>query len=453
VNGVNKNYILVVGMGVSGMSMARFLYEKGKTVIATDIDPAEKKRENELNSLGIKTEVGFHRHETFDNAQMIAVSPGVPLNNKYLSQAGSNKVPITGELDIFSEYNTVPVIAITGTNGKTTVTTLIGDMLKASGFKTFVGGNIGTPLVDCPQGDRKPDIIVAEISSFQLDTSDNFKPGIAVLLNISEDHLDRYNEFDEYTDSKWHIFKNQSVSDKAVINQLIDGCEQKTAALQSEIFKFTSKNNESIISGAIIDRDTITIKTHGKTDVITVETKELKGIHNLENIAASVLACLAAGADLNGIIKGLNLFKNLSHRMEYAGSINGVVFYNDSKATNTDAVIRAIECFKNNIILILGGREKGTDFSLLIDAVKLKVKKIIALGESSNRVKQTFAGITDLFCASTMEHAVKTAFESAVKGDTVLLSPACASFDTYESYAHRGTDFLNQVDQLKASIA
>jgi len=451
-NDLNQKYDLVVGMGISGMSMARFLQSKGKTVVATDIDPARHTAEKELNGLGIKTEVGFHRHETFDNADLIAVSPGIPLDNKYLEQARQKRVNITGELDIFSQYNKTPVIAITGTNGKTTTTTLIGDMLKACGFRVFVGGNIGIPLVDCLMGDGLPEIIVAEISSFQLDCSDHFRPEIGVLLNISEDHLDRYADFDEYADAKWRIFKNQQPSDTAVVNQSIEDCFEKCDRLKSNILQFASKSLGSVLFGAVIDEDEIIIKTKGKTDIIKVETNELAGTHNRENIAAAALSCLAAGAGISGIIKGLNQFKNLSHRMEFAGEISGVHFYNDSKATNTDAVIRAIECFDDHIILILGGREKGTDFSLLLNDIKTKVKKIIALGESNKTVRQTFSGITEIALAKDMKDAVKKAFESSVNGDTVLLSPACASFDLYENYARRGEDFMNQVNTLKAAI-
>ncbi|MCP4022722.1 MAG: UDP-N-acetylmuramoyl-L-alanine--D-glutamate ligase [Desulfobacteraceae bacterium] len=431
------------------MSMARFLHGKNKTVVATDIDPSRKDVEKELNDLNILTQVGYHDHDTFNNAEIIVVSPGIPLNTPYLEQAKSNNVAITGELDIFSQYNDCPVIAITGTNGKTTTTTLAGNMLKACGYNTFVGGNIGIPLVDCLMEKDKPDVIVAEISSFQLDISKGFKPEIGVLLNISEDHLDRYRDFHAYADTKWDLFKNQNENDTAIINQNIEDVEKKGAALKANLLNFASKNREEILYGAIIDQDEITIKTKGKTDNIKIESDELRGVHNLENTAAAALACLSFGADIKGIGKGIKAFKNLSHRMEFSGTINGVGFYNDSKATNTDAVIRALECFKENIILILGGREKGTDFSLLVHDIKNKAKKIIALGESKETICETFSGIIPIERADTMSDAVKKAFLSSDSGDTVLLSPACASFDMYENYTKRGHDFMIQVQQLK----
>lgn len=444
-----QSYFLVIGLGTSGVSMAKFLRSKGETVVATDINEARADISKELNALGIKTEIGFHRQKTFDQASVLVPSPGIALTNEYIKTACANGVSVTGELDIFSLYNTLPVIAITGTNGKTTTTTLIGDILNACGRKPFVCGNIGTPLVDLLTNKKEADIVVAEISSFQLDISKKFNPDVGVLLNISEDHLDRYENFKAYEDSKWSIFKNQRSSDKAVINQSIKGFDKKSQKLKSKIFTFSSDIGNKTGCSAKIGSEHIEIILPGLNQTIpTAHLKELQGLHNRENIAAAVLAYLAAGAEIKGILNGLEAFRNLPHRMEFVKTFNGISFYDDSKATNTDAVIRAIACFGKNIVLILGGREKGTDFSLLIHDVRKSVKTIIAMGESKKHIQDTFENICPVIEAQTMKDAVKKAFESAGEFDTVLLSPACASFDMYESYAHRGNDFITHVNAL-----
>lgn len=454
---MNKNkqpYFLIVGLGTSGFSMAKFLHSRGKNVIATDIDESKHKIAQELNELGIKTQIGFHDQETFNQASFIIPSPGIPINNPFIRNAMDLGVDITGDLDIFARYNDLPVIAITGTNGKTTTTTLIGEMLKSCGMNPFVGGNIGTPLVDQLMGKEKNNVIVAEISSFQLDLSSKFRPNVAVLLNISEDHLDRYENFAAYASCKWSLFKNQGPLDTAVINQSIQNFKPLSQRLKSKIFTFSSNKSTLENCNARIGSKDIDIITKQLSLTLDISTlKELPGAHNRENIAAAILACLALGTNVNDAFKGLENFKNLSHRMEHVKTIDTVSFYDDSKATNTDAVIRAIECFGENIILILGGRTKNTDFSLLVCSVQRQVKTIIAMGECRSHIKKTFDNICPVLEVQTMEQAVQTAFNKACKGDAgepavVLLSPACASFDMYTSYGQRGNDFKHHVTRL-----
>ncbi len=446
----HQTYYLVMGLGSSGMSMARFLHGQGKQVKATEIDGSKTEEANSLRDLGIPTELGFHDQNTFDQALAIVVSPGIPLTLAPLARAAAKGVPITGDLDIFSQFNTTPVIAITGTNGKTTTTTLIREMLEASGMKTFTGGNIGTPLVNYLMEGQAADWVVAEISSFQLDLARHFKPNIALLLNVAEDHLDRYPQFQDYIHSKWSIFKHQTSSDRAVINQAIDGFETKVSQLNSRVFGFSwQPGSDSPWQGARIGEESIHIQMKDSSYTIdTTALKELQGCHNRENIAAAALASVLAGAPMEGILKGLAAFKSLPHRMGFVRQINGVLFYNDSKATNTDAVIRALESLKGNIILILGGREKGTDFTLLIPRIKTCVKQIIALGEATQHIIETLGGLCPILAADSMETAVTRAYESADPQDIVLLSPACASFDMYENYKARGHDFMAQVNQL-----
>lgn len=446
-----NTYHLVIGLGTSGMSMARFLHSISTPVVATDMDASKTDAAKELNMLGIETQIGFHDQDTFNNAAALVPSPGIPVTNKYIQAAVNSGVRLTSELDIFSEHNDRPVIAITGTNGKTTTTTLIGDMLTACGKTVFVGGNIGTPLVDHLMQEKKADIIVAEISSFQLDISQQFAPHVGVLLNISEDHLDRYDSFNDYENSKWSLFKHQGKSDFAVVNASIKEFKPQSEKLISKLLTFSSQKDAQNHCHAIITSENISIRFEGIRNQIDIQPlKQLSGTHNHENIAAAILSCLAAGADIKGILKGLAQFKNLAHRIQWVRDVNGVSFYNDSKGTNTDAVIRAIQCFDSKIILILGGREKNTDFSLLLPAVKQNVKAIIAIGESKQHVTQTFKSVCPVIEVQTMEKAVQTAFHAADKNEIVLLSPACASFDMYNNYSHRGNDFMNHVNHLES---
>lgn len=449
-NKKQQPYYLVIGLGASGLSMAKFLNAAGNRVIVTDIDKSAEKNAKICRDLGIETQIGFHDQETFNNAQCLVPSPGIPLTVSYIENARKAGVPVTGELDIFSRHNTLPVIAITGTNGKTTTTTLIGELLAACGKKPFVGGNIGTPLLEQPMRKEANDIIVAEISSFQLDISKDFKPDIALLLNISEDHLDRYDSFEAYADSKWHMFTNQGADDIAVINRQIQGFSEKKRLLDSTVLSFSSEGHDQTELSAKIVPASIEVNfNRQKYRIDTSILNQLHGTHNHENLAAAVLACLAAGCSFDQISEGIKGFKNLPHRMEYVTDINGVSFYNDSKATNTDAVIRALECFDHKIVLILGGREKGTDFSLLTESVRQNAGAVIAIGESRVNVEKAFKGICDVTTADSMTEAVRTGLEKANPGEAVLLSPACASFDMYDNYGHRGNDFKSIVMKLK----
>ncbi|MCP4722926.1 MAG: UDP-N-acetylmuramoyl-L-alanine--D-glutamate ligase, partial [Desulfobacteraceae bacterium] len=336
-----------------------------------------------------------------------------------------------------------------------------------SGISTFTGGNIGTPLVEYPMAEQKADMVVAEISSFQLDLASNFKPDYALLLNVAEDHLDRYNGFEGYVESKWSIFKNQTSRDNAIINQTIDNFETRISRIASRVFSFSSQpDSETIkkngpVKGQIKDRvnarifegDILIQTKEGLENIPTQTLTQLPGIHNRENIAAAALVTLLAGGNLEGIMEGLKNFKNLPHRMAFIREIKGISFYDDSKATNTDAVVRALESFKKNIILILGGREKGTDFSLLAPQIKDKtqtrVKQIIAIGEARSNIQDTLGKICPVLQVESMEKAVKKSYENACPGDVVLLSPACASFDMYENYGARGDDFISLVRELE----
>ena len=440
-----STYDLIVGLGRSGRAMARFLSSLGRTVKATDIDPARADAAEELAAMGVETMIGSHTQELFDRAAAIIPSPGVPLTMPYIDKAVKKGVPVTGELDIFSAHCTTPVIAISGTNGKTTTTQLIGNLLRACGKTCFVGGNIGTPLVEALTQKIETDWIVAEVSSFQLDLTENFVPRIGLLLNISEDHLDRYPSFKAYRMSKWSLFAGQSQRDTAVINRETRGFEAGRNALTSGVLTFSSKRD----AAARVTARGIQIDTGEVRGVIPNKVLEgLPGIHNRENAAAAALAVLAAGENLEDICQGLADFTLPPHRMALVREINGIGFYNDSKATNTDAVIRALESFEKETILILGGREKDTDFTPLIPAVNGSVKLILAIGEATDHILETFETLCRVVPCKSMAQAVAQAQDAALPGDVVLLSPACASFDMYKNYEERGEDFTACVAAL-----
>ncbi len=445
------SYYLVIGLGTSGLSMARFLRSQGREVVVTDIDGSKSAPAEELKASGIHCEIGFHEPETFRKAGVMVPSPGIPLSLPPIRTAMEQGVPVMGELDIFAAHNTLPVVAITGTNGKTTTTTLIGDILRACGKTPFVGGNIGTPLVEHLMAPGTSDVIVAEISSFQLDLSTRFRPDVGVLLNISDDHLDRYGSIEAYEASKWSLFKHQRSSDAAVINRSMGSFDRYAKHLCSRTFVFSSQTSAPEDCHAVITDQAIRIRVDGYTHSLsTHDLTELKGVHNHENTASAILACLAlGGCDFPDIATGVHTFTNLPHRVEFVRTLNGVSFYDDSKGTNTDAVIRALGCFKEPVVLILGGREKGTDFSLLIPDVRKRVKALVSIGESRPHVRTVFQGLCPITEADTMSEAVTRAFAAAASGDVVLLSPACASFDMYRNYGHRGDEFKTCVHSLE----
>jgi len=451
-----RGYVLVVGLGRSGYAVARFLKEKGCDVVATDRDSSRADVAEKLEALGIKTEIGFHGKETFNRADLIITSPGIPLDMPFLKGARSRGVEVTGELDIFSGFNRKPVTAVTGTNGKTTTVTLISEMIKASHMGVFTGGNIGIPLVDNLENQDGTDTVVAEVSSFQMDTSGGFRPETGVLLNITPDHLDRYSGFSAYEESKWRLFRNQRTGDTAVIHAGISGLEKRLKEIESRPLLFGSNALPKGYPGAVISETSIRMEDEdGRSGienldglVFDLSHTHLPGRHNRENLAAAALAALASGASPRGIQSVMDTFPGLPHRVAHVGRVNGVDYYNDSKGTNIDAVIRALECFNRGVVLILGGREKDTDFTQLIPAVTARVSAVVALGEARENIQKNLGEWCRVFSVSSMESAVNRAASFALEGETVLLSPACASFDMYANYEERGEDFIHWVQSI-----
>jgi len=447
--------IVVVGLARSGIAVARFLKAKGARLTISDQAPesALGAYVAEARELEVGLELGGHHWETLKDADFIVISPGVSHTLPILEDARRQGAKVIGEVELAARFIQTPVVAVTGTNGKTTATELLGQMLSASGMKVHVGGNIGNPLIEIADRDANLDVIVAEISSFQLDTIETFCPHVAVLLNITPDHLDRYNDFDDYCRSKGRIFANQGPTDFAVCHGNDSVVQKYCQGIQSRILNFYARppHHGQPGHGAIITPKQIAISipdlAHGR---INLERTALIGPHNRENIAAAGLAALAAGGTLEGVQKALDDFKVPPHRIEIVRTLRDVQFVNDSKATNVDAVIRALECFDCPVVLIMGGRNKGYDFRALWDHVQSRVKKLIVIGEAGDAIMDAIgqAPVQGTEKAASLEQAVRLANNTAQAGDAVLLSPACASFDMFTSYAERGEKFRQLVKGL-----
>ena len=345
------------------------------------------------------------------------------------------------------------MVAITGTNGKTTTTRLVGEMITAGGLSVFTGGNIGNPLIEYAAGNQKVDRVVVEVSSFQLDTIEQFRPHVSVLLNITEDHLDRYDGFESYVQSKAGIIKNQKDTDFSIFNGNDPSVRRvaRTSAAKNLFFNYEGED----VSTAVIASDKLHLPAVGgsKEQILDLAGIPLAGRHNHENIAAASLATLAAGGSIEGIRSALKRFRGLPHRLEAVANIEGVQYVDDSKATNVDAVLRALEAFDGKIFLIMGGLDKGGDYTVLKDQLRLKVRRIIVMGEAAGKIRQALGPFTEITETGSMEEAVGIAHAESVSGDTVLLSPACASFDMFDSYAHRGEVFCNAVKKIQEEAA
>ncbi len=456
---------LVVGMGRSGFNAARFLKQRGARVTVSDMAPESRAPDDAhtLRGMGVQLELDGHNLDTFYQAELIVVSPGVPHTITAIQAAREKGIPVMGEIELASRYISEPIVAVTGTNGKTTTTRLIGDMLNQSGIKVFVGGNIGTPLVSYLLTEEKAEWLVLEISSFQLDTIALFKPDVSLLLNISDDHLDRYDNFEAYARSKGQLLKNQGPDDIAVLNGHDTWVRRVSRDASVAKYYFTGRGKTE--KGTDIASDGVRLQgidflgsSHAFKSAVKCARAEkqaaisLTGVpmtcpHELENIAAAGLATLACGGNFKGIHDALQDYKGLPHRLEQVASYDGVSFYNDSKATNVDAVLRALECLSEPVHLIMCGRDKGGNFKLLATAVRQKVKSLTLLGEAAATIAAVLGNITPTNTVANMEDAVASAFGSAVSGELVLLSPGCTSFDMYQNYKERGLAFCRAVTQ------
>ena len=458
-----------VGLGVTGIAVARFLKKRGAVVMVTDQADEEAlgSRVQKIHEMGIATELGHHRSQTFEKADLVVLSPGVAHTIEPVLQAKEHGIPVIGEIELASRFIKEPILAVTGTNGKTTTTEILGSMLMHSGFNVYVGGNIGNPLIGYADGEQKADFIVAEISSFQLDTIDTFRPRIGVLLNITADHLDRYPNFDAYAASKIRIFKNQQPGDIAVLNGSDPLVHTLTEPLKSTKLYFASLNNEE--EGAVNNGTRIRFRFHeskkrnnkepiahlASHDRMFLDLSNLKliGRHNLENAAAAALAALAAGASPESVQEAMNRYQGAAHRLEHIDTIHGVDFFNDSKATNVDAVIRAVESFSKPVVLIMGGLDKGGNFQALREVLARHAKKLIVMGKAAALIQSALGDTVPTISAASMADAVKQAYRVVSPDNVILLSPGCASFDMYDNYAQRGEDFRKAVENFKLQIS
>jgi UDP-N-acetylmuramoylalanine--D-glutamate ligase len=441
--------VLVVGLGRSGVASAFFLQDHGAKVTVSD-SKSEAQLQSEIAALldrGVSIETGRHGERTFRDQDLIVVSPGVPTDQPQLQQARTLGIPVIGEVELAFRFLQGRVIAITGSNGKTTTTTLVGEILAAAGKETLVGGNIGMPVIALASQSTLDTLTVLEISSFQLETIQQFRPWIAAILNITPDHLDRHHTFQAYMDAKARIFENQTPGDFAVLN----ADDPTSAALKDKIkasLCWFGRKHE-VESGASLRGDQIVFRRNGQEQtVLGRHDIQLKGAHNLENALAAVTIAMLAGCAPEQIRKAVSEFRAVEHRLELVTSIHGVAFYNDSKATNVDATVKALEAFPGNIHIILGGKDKGSDYTVLNPLLRERAKAIYLIGAAAEKIASQVQGATSLVRSGTLERAVRQAFEAAKPGDVVLLAPACASFDQFENYEHRGRVFKELVLSL-----
>jgi len=440
--------VLVVGLARTGVSTAKFLASKGARVRMSDSSPKEKLARSleDLKGLDLEIETGRHTEEWFIKADLIVVSPGVPLDIKPLSAAQHKGVVIISEIELASRFIDAPIIAITGTNGKTTTTTLIGEILKKSGKRVFVGGNIGNPLIEYVVEGNKADFIVAEISSFQLEGIRDFRPYISILLNITEDHLDRYPSMEAYIQAKGLIYRNQRYTDYAVLSA--DDVLVKRLTKGIEPRKVGFSREREVVDGIYYREGKIFSSIMGDA-VYEPERFRIKGVHNIENAMASIAACELAGCGRDTIQEALEEFHGLPHRVEFVTEIGGVSYYNDSKGTNIGATMSALAGFEGNVILLAGGKDKGGDYSVMAPLVQEKVKGMVLFGEARDKIKQSIGRCTDTVLVGNLKEAMEVVRRTAVRGDTVLLSPACSSFDQFSGYAERGKVFRELVLAMK----
>jgi UDP-N-acetylmuramoylalanine--D-glutamate ligase len=439
-------------MGVSGRSVSELLLRQGFEVTATDLGSREQFNGalDLLEEKGCRLVLGTHRMEDFLGADRIIVSPGVPLTIEPLLAAARKGVEIVGELDWAWRQIDVPVVAVSGTNGKTTTTSLIGEMIRASGKKVFVGGNIGTPLSQWVLDGGDAEIMVLEVSSFQLDTAAQFCPDVGVLLNITEDHLDRYESFSAYADSKLSLFSRQNRSHTAIVNVDDPICRQRMGEIPGRVL--TASRTDANAHAAIHGWE-LRVEAEGVAPFsLSLENCLLKGIHNEENILAAVLAVTVMGVAPQTMQRVLDGYRGLPHRVEWVRTWKGIDFYDDSKGTNVGAVVKALESFDRPVLLLLGGRDKLGAYAPIAESMKGRGKGCFVFGEAAPRIQKELEGSTPTLSFSNLEEAFKAATEKAAEGDAVLLSPACSSFDQYRSYAQRGDHFKSLVARLPEQI-
>jgi UDP-N-acetylmuramoylalanine--D-glutamate ligase len=452
--------VLVVGLGKSGMAAALFLRDQGARVTVSDTRSAVALEKDipTLLDAGIMVETGGHGLLTFRRQDLIVVSPGVPYDTPELAQVrafGTAGPPIIGELELASRFLQGKVVAITGSNGKTTTTSLLGKIFADAGGPTLVGGNIGTPVIDLIAPSTPETVSVLEVSSFQLETVEEFHPQIAVVLNITPDHLDRHGTFENYAAMKTRITARQTAEDFLVLNAEDKPTQMVAAKTKAQVYWFSGRR--PIKQGAFVHGESVlfTPREGAKAEpILPVAEIPLRGAHNVENVLAAVCAARLGGVAAESIRASVASFKAVEHRLEFVAEVRGVAFYNDSKATNVDATKKALEAFpRGEVHLILGGKDKNSDYTELSDLLRERCKVVYTIGSAAEKIERHLAGVTKIVSAGTLDAAVRTAAQDAGTGDVVLLAPACSSYDQFENYEQRGRVFKDLVKQLVSGSA
>ncbi|OEF99525.1 UDP-N-acetylmuramoylalanine--D-glutamate ligase [Vulcanibacillus modesticaldus] len=452
VENYEEKRIIVLGLAKSGTTIAKILHRFGADVTVNDAKPEDKCPEKkELEKLGIKVICGRHPEDLIDeNVDLVVKNPGIPYSNILIEKAVRLNIPVITEVEIASKISKAPIIGITGSNGKTTTTTLIGEIIKKAGLAPIVAGNIGTVLSEEALLAKEEQVLVAELSSFQLKGTINFRPHIAVLLNIYPAHLDYHQSIEDYIDSKSKLFCNQNAEDYAVLNAECETCINLKSKIKSQIYLFSTKSK--VEKGAYIEGGKIFwVDGTKQVEILSLSEIFLKGAH-LENVLAAIVATRLYGVDFEAIRYVLRNFKGVEHRLEYVLTTNNnIIFYNDSKATNPQATITALSAFEQSVILIAGGLDRGISFEELIEPFKKGVKFLITFGQTAEKLKEIgrIAGIDQCFVVDNVNEAVKSAYSLANNGDIVLLSPACASWDMFTSFEERGRMFKEAVHKYK----
>lgn len=456
--------VLVVGLARSGVSLVHFLTEQGAQVTVSD----HKSRAELATSLeqvegleGLQFDLGGHTPKIFLQQELIVLSPGVPPNLKIFEYARNNGVIVTGEFEFATWFIKEPVIGVTGTNGKSSTCKLAELFLKESGIKTWLGGNFGEPLVEyLRKKSKEPEsaaqVVVAEVSSFQLEHCEKFTPQNIIFTNLAENHQDRYRSMEDYVTAKRRIFQNTNQATTSILNaddNAVVELARDPAVQRGRIFYFSRKPQLEpqimTIGGAVCIKDEIRVRTGPDIEYYTVKNMKMRGKHSIDNIMAATLAAREHGASHDAIQRVIDTFPGMAHRLEYVRRVGGVEFYNDSKATNVHAVLRALDAFDENLIMIMGGKDTNLNYETLRDPVKRKVKTLILVGEAKERINRDIGDFAETFLIGTFEEAVLIAYQKSRIGDTVLLSPGASSFDMFDSYEERGNYFKEIVKRFR----
>jgi UDP-N-acetylmuramoylalanine--D-glutamate ligase len=441
--------VTVVGLARSGVAACKVLAAGGASVLGTDRSPRERLRGDlaDLETHGVQLATGGHRPADFTGADLIVISPGVPTDLDLVAQARARGIPVWGEVELASRLTAARFLGITGTNGKSTTTSLLGAILDAAGVPAVVAGNIGTALCDVVPSLGPSHWVVAELSSFQLETIVTFRPHVAVLLNLAPDHLDRYAGLQDYYVAKARIFANQTSEDFAVVNADDPPALEWVRGIRPQLRLFSRVR--TVGDGAFVRDGRVVVRRDGSTQTVCgVEEIRIQGLHNLENCLAAAAAATAVGVPASAVAAALRRFPGLPHRLELVAEVGGVRYVNDSKGTNVGAVVKSLEGYGGGVILIAGGKDKGGDFRPLRPLVATRVKTLLLLGQARSVIRAQLAGACPMEDVETLEAAVQRGSEIAERGDTVLLSPACASFDMFRDFEHRGEVFREAVQDV-----